>query len=32
MYDREHLIAEKQAKVATLHNKIAEIKNTLGIK
>ena len=32
MYDREHLIAEEQAKAATLRNKIAEIKNTLGIK
>lgn len=32
MYDREHLVAEKRAKAATLRNKIAEIKNTLGIK
>ena len=32
MYDREHLIAKEQTKAATLRNKIAEIKNTLGIK
>lgn len=32
MYDNEHLIAKEQAKAATLRNKIAEIKNTLGIK
>ena len=32
MYDNEHLIAKEQVKAATLRNKIAEIKSTLGIK
>lgn len=32
MYDNEHLIAKEQAKAATLRDKIAEIKSTLGIK
>lgn len=32
MYDREHLIKEKQATAVILRNEIAEIKNTLGIK